>query len=175
MAAVNTSRRKWLYVAWAVAVVMFILAVTHSTSLRSASQEWPSSNAGKKIGGTGSKSRASIREHMQMAEASWAKTVKQRHELIRRDWGSIDKLPLFVILPYPSGLIENVLLNIFQLVGNRPQQLLPHAVYNMGPDAGIIWVSTRDGTSRPHGRWRQVGLWYVQDRRICQGQTMHNL
>lgn len=78
---------------WSAAGILFLIAVFHSTSLGSSSKEWVSSNVPSVL--TSSGSRASLKEYMRHAEASWEKTVTQRHELIAKDWGTIDKLPLY--------------------------------------------------------------------------------
>lgn len=80
---------------WLAAGVLFFIAVFHSTGLGSSSKDWVSSTVGN-MGVSGG--RLSLKEHMKLAEASWAKTVKQRHELIAKDWGVVDKLPLYVFL-----------------------------------------------------------------------------
>jgi hypothetical protein len=77
---------------WLAAGILFFVAVFHSTSLGSSSKEWVSSTVPGILSVSGQ--RSSLREYMRLAEASWEKTVKQRHELIQKDWGTMDKLPL---------------------------------------------------------------------------------
>jgi hypothetical protein len=76
---------------WLAAGILFFIAVFHSTQLGSTSKEWVSSTV---QGVTGVSGRASLKDYMRVAEASWAKTVKQRHDLIKKDWGTADKMPL---------------------------------------------------------------------------------
>lgn len=77
---------------WSAAGILFFIAVFHTTSLGSSSKEWVSSNVPSALSFSGT--RASLKEYMRHAEASWEKTVQQRHDLIAKDWGTIDKLPL---------------------------------------------------------------------------------
>ena len=76
---------------WVAAGLLFFIAVFHSTGLSSTSKDWVSSTV-QSVAGSGQ--RASLREYMRLAEASWLKTVKQRHELIAKDWGTVDKMPM---------------------------------------------------------------------------------
>ena len=51
--------------------------------------------------------RRSIREHMAWAEASWERSVKQRHETIEEDWGGdASKLPVYVSYRISSPIVE---------------------------------------------------------------------
>ncbi|KAJ9142278.1 hypothetical protein NKR19_g7270 [Coniochaeta hoffmannii] len=77
---------------WVAAGLLFFIAVFHSTGLGSTSKDWVSSTV-QSVAGSGQ--RASLREYMRLAEASWLKTVKQRHELIAKDWGTVDKMPMY--------------------------------------------------------------------------------
>ena len=78
---------------WVAAGLLFFIAVFHSTGLSSTSKDWVSTTVqGVTTGLSGQ--RTSLKEYMRLAEASWLKTVKQRHELIAKDWGTVDKMPL---------------------------------------------------------------------------------
>lgn len=76
---------------WLAAGVLFLVAVFHTTSIGSTSKDWVSSTV-QSVAGAGQ--RWSLNEHMRLAEASWLKTVNQRHELIAKDWGTAGKMPL---------------------------------------------------------------------------------
>lgn len=78
---------------WLAAGILFFVAVFHSTELGSTSKDWVSTTVQGVTGSSGQ--RASLKEYMRLAEASWQKTVKQRHELIAKDWGTVDKMPLY--------------------------------------------------------------------------------
>lgn len=77
---------------WLAAGILFFIAIFHSTELGSTSKDWVSSTVQGVTGSSGQ--RASMKEFMRLAEASWLKTVKQRHDLIAKDWGTVDKMPL---------------------------------------------------------------------------------
>ncbi|KAJ9151820.1 hypothetical protein NKR23_g2752 [Pleurostoma richardsiae] len=89
---------------WLVAALMFTIAVLHSLSPGS-TEGWVSDKVHKLAGsGSGSGapgaadrglSRSSMHEHLRLAEASWAKTVRQRHEMIEKDYGHVRGMPLF--------------------------------------------------------------------------------
>lgn len=89
-ATVLSNPKRVMNMLWIAAGIMFTVAVIHSLS-GGESAEWVSSRV---QGIVGDKSRMSLREHMRLAEASWAKTVRQRHDLIRADWGTVDKMEL---------------------------------------------------------------------------------
>lgn len=76
---------------WAAAAVMFFVAVFHTTSIGPASKDWVTTKV-QELGHLAG--RSSLGEHMRLAEALWMKTVRQRHDLIQEDWGTIDKLPM---------------------------------------------------------------------------------
>lgn len=96
MAVMNTpllfsNPRRVTHMLWVAAGIMFFIALFHSTQIGPASKEWVTT----KVQGMGqSAGRAAMKEYMQLAEASWAKTVKQRHELIQKDWGTVDRMPM---------------------------------------------------------------------------------
>ncbi len=74
---------------WLAACMLLTIAIFYSLIGHSREQV---SKLVVSIAGDGS--RLSLREHMKLAEASWAKTVKQRHDMIQADYGTVDKLPL---------------------------------------------------------------------------------
>ncbi len=57
----------------------------------SPSSEWMSNRVQGLVGGTG---RLAMKEHIKLAETAWARTVRERHDLIRKDWGTADKMEL---------------------------------------------------------------------------------
>lgn len=73
--------RRVMQLLWLVAAFMFAVALVRSL-------------VGGTDTGTGRSGRLSMAEHMHAAERAWGKTVKQRHELIRKDFGDVEKLPL---------------------------------------------------------------------------------
>ncbi len=75
---------------WLAAGVLFTIAVIRSLQ-STGSADWVSKGVVKFMGDN---TRSSLKEHMKLAEASWAKTVKQRHDMIQTDYGSVDKMPL---------------------------------------------------------------------------------
>lgn len=88
---VFSNPKRVTHMLWLAAAVMFVLAVFHSTHIGSASKDWVTT----KVQGIKRPSgRSSLQEYMSVAEASWAKTVKQRHDLISQDWGTADKMPM---------------------------------------------------------------------------------
>lgn len=99
MNSLFSNPKRVMQMLWMAAGIMFFLAIFHSTQLGSSSKEWVESKVQTFGGGAG---RASMKDFMKAAEASWAKTVKQRHDLIRKDWGTMDKLPLYAATDSPS-------------------------------------------------------------------------
>ncbi len=83
---------------WFVGAAVFILALFHSMS-GGQSHDWisntlkknPTTSTSKAKSQTG---RISLAEHAELAEKIWSKTVRQRHEMMSRDWEDIDKMPL---------------------------------------------------------------------------------
>ena len=99
--------KRVLQILWASAATMLIMAIVHSVS-NEQSREWVfaqlpalgASGGGRSNGKTGARHlRLSLKEHMALAERSWAKTVKQRHEMIKADYKSIKYMPLYGIFP----------------------------------------------------------------------------
>lgn len=89
-ASLMSNPKRVMNMLWLAAGIMFCIAVIHSLS-QGDSAEWVTSRV---QGLVGDKSRNSMKEHMRLAEASWAKTVRQRHDMIRADYGTVDKMPL---------------------------------------------------------------------------------
>ena len=82
--------KRVLQILWLAAGSMFALAIVRSLTSQDTAK-WVSNRV---VGMMGDHSRLSMEEHMRLAEASWAKTVKQRHDLISADYGTVDKMPL---------------------------------------------------------------------------------
>jgi hypothetical protein len=99
MAVMNTTLfsnpKRVMQMLWLAAGIMFSVAIIHSFQL-TPSTEWMSSKVQGMMSsnGGGGGGRSSMKDHIQNAEAVWAKTVKQRHDLIRADWGTVDKMPM---------------------------------------------------------------------------------
>jgi len=90
MASLKNNPRRLLQLLWAAAGLLFAFAVVHSLS-PSAPPGWVSHGVTRILGDG---LRVPMAEHMRLAEASWAETVRQRHELIHSDYGTVDKMPL---------------------------------------------------------------------------------
>ncbi len=103
MAVMNTglcgNPKRAMQMLWLAASLMFLIAIFHSLNL-TPSRDWMSSKVQGIVGGGG---RSALKDYAKTAETIWAKTVRQRHELIRADWGTIDKLQLYVWTPCPSA------------------------------------------------------------------------
>ena len=100
--------KRVLQMLWASAAIMLIMAVVHSVNNDQAREwvfariptlggngcdMWNSPNGGRHL-------RLSMKQHMALAENSWRKTVKQRHEMIKADYKSVKYMPLYgTILP----------------------------------------------------------------------------
>lgn len=77
-------------VLWCVGAGIFILALFHSMGGGGMTSEWVPTWKGPSTSDSG---RQSFREHVALAEKIWAKTVMQRHELLR-DWDpNPDQMP----------------------------------------------------------------------------------
>ncbi len=85
---------------WVAAGVLFTFAVIHSMSGGSASPpQWVSSRVERLMNGNHNAmgGRISLRDHMEMSEAAWQRSVDARHAMIQKDWGGdTSKLPLYV-------------------------------------------------------------------------------
>ncbi|KLU87815.1 hypothetical protein MAPG_06808 [Magnaporthiopsis poae ATCC 64411] len=103
--------RRLMQLLWLVAAFMFAVALVRSLGggdgYHTAARGWMASRVQGLVGGsrgdgTGRSGRLSMAEHMHAAERAWGKTVKQRHELIRKDFGDVEKLPLYAAVSGPS-------------------------------------------------------------------------
>ena len=117
-ASLFSNPKRVMQMLWAAAALMLTAAVIHSLSDgqpnewvfkklpalggRPGSEQSPPVNKVEaspvRIGSTTASDtsdlRLSMERHMRLAEASWAKTVKQRHEMIKADYGDIKEMPL---------------------------------------------------------------------------------
>ncbi|OLN92798.1 hypothetical protein CCHL11_06696 [Colletotrichum chlorophyti] len=92
--AVAANSRRVVQLLWLAAGLLFALALLHSIGNPEKAKAWATDKVGNIINGDGG--RVPMREFMAIAEASWAKTVKQRHDLIKADFGGdATKVPLF--------------------------------------------------------------------------------
>ena len=76
---------------WLAAGVMFLIAIIHSFNF-TPSRDWVSSKLTGSTSGSGG--RLTMKEHINLAETAWARTVRDRHNMIRTDYGTIDKVEL---------------------------------------------------------------------------------
>jgi hypothetical protein len=94
-----SNNKRAVQMLWLAAGVLFTFALVHSMSGGSASPpQWVSSGVERILSGKGgydAGGRIGIREHMEMAEAAWQRSVDARHAMIRKDWGDTASLPLF--------------------------------------------------------------------------------
>ncbi|KAH8899186.1 hypothetical protein GQ53DRAFT_801783 [Thozetella sp. PMI_491] len=90
------SSRRTIQMLWLAAVLIFFAAVFHSSKL-TPSRDWVGNTVQSMMRSSG---RSSMKEHIRLAEASWAKTVKERHDLISADWETAAKMPLYYKYPY---------------------------------------------------------------------------
>lgn len=89
--------RRFVQMLWVVAGLLFTIALLHTSPAGDHAKAWMSDKVGQFLPpDTG---RLAMKEHMMLAEASWAKTVKQRHEMISADYKDLSELPLLVHLP----------------------------------------------------------------------------
>ncbi|KAL8331492.1 hypothetical protein RB593_002098 [Gaeumannomyces tritici] len=100
--------RRAMQLLWLAAGFLFTLALVRSLggTLRhshhpAATRTWMAGRVQGLVGGGGG-GRLSMAEHMRAAERAWGKTVRQRHELIRKDFGDVDKVPLYAAVDGPS-------------------------------------------------------------------------
>lgn len=90
---------------WLAAGLLFTFAVIRSTSGEdSSTRELLNKGYNAVTGGASSvtgggrlnaeSDRVSLKEAMMLAERSWAKDVKKRHDMIAKDYGNVSKMPL---------------------------------------------------------------------------------
>jgi len=74
--------------------VVFLIALFRTRSVGGAPSWISASNPlGRQMGHVGE--RVSLQEHLRLSEKSWAKSVVQRHELLK-EWPDPEKMPLQV-------------------------------------------------------------------------------
>ncbi|KAK1961950.1 hypothetical protein LY78DRAFT_275829 [Colletotrichum sublineola] len=89
----GVSSKRIFQLIWLAASLLFALAFLHSIGVPNQAKEWASSQVGSLVSNNGG--RIPMREFMLNAEAVWAKTVKQRHDMISADYGYASHMPLF--------------------------------------------------------------------------------
>lgn len=72
---------------WMLGGSLLVLALFHFVGGNNPASQWVSGGVAAISSLTGDGPRISLQEHMKLAEKIWAKTVRQRHELIQADWG----------------------------------------------------------------------------------------
>lgn len=86
--------RRFIQMLWVAAGLLFTIAILHTSPAGDHAKAWMSDTVGQFLPtDTG---RLAMKEHMALAEASWAKTVKQRHEMIAADYKDVSEMPLYV-------------------------------------------------------------------------------
>jgi hypothetical protein len=91
--ALTSNPRRLIPMLWVAAGLLFTFALFHTTPASDSAKAWMSDKVVSFLP-TESSGRRSMAEHKVLAEASWAKTVKQRHELISADYKDASQLPL---------------------------------------------------------------------------------
>ncbi|KAF6811786.1 hypothetical protein CSOJ01_05514 [Colletotrichum sojae] len=89
-----TNNRRVVQMLWLAAGLLFAFALLRSFAEPGSAKEWASSKVESIVQNIRS-SRAPMRDFLAYAEASFEKTVRQRHEMIAADWGDSSKMPLF--------------------------------------------------------------------------------
>lgn len=77
---------------WLAAAAMLILAFLRFSQPSGQVRNWASSKVGNFVNRYNS--RESLANSMARSERFWAKTVKQRHEMIAADYGDVSQMPL---------------------------------------------------------------------------------
>ncbi|KAJ0306327.1 hypothetical protein COL5a_003684 [Colletotrichum fioriniae] len=91
--AIAASSKRIVQMLWLAAGLLFTLALLHSLGSPDKAKEWASNKVGTLMNNDGG--RNTMREFMATAESIWAKTVKQRHDMIAEDYGDASLMPLF--------------------------------------------------------------------------------
>lgn len=81
---------------WFAGATVLIIALFHFMGGGS-STDWISKIKTFPFAKTKDNGRVSLREHVDLAERNWAKTVRQRHEM-RKDWADQQNIPSYAIL-----------------------------------------------------------------------------
>ncbi|KZL66192.1 hypothetical protein CI238_09975 [Colletotrichum incanum] len=92
--------KRMFQVLWLAAGLLFIIAFLRSIGTPDEAKKWASSKVSSLISSDGD--RVSMREFMATAEAIWAKTVQQRHDMIAADYGDASLMPLFPATSAPE-------------------------------------------------------------------------
>ncbi|OHW90933.1 hypothetical protein CSPAE12_10474 [Colletotrichum incanum] len=85
--------RRVLQVLWLAAALIIVFALFNSQQSSPSAPELTNTGVGSLVNNHGS--RESMAEFMARSESIWAKTVKQRHEMIAADWEDISKMPFY--------------------------------------------------------------------------------
>ncbi|GKT41446.1 uncharacterized protein ColSpa_01627 [Colletotrichum spaethianum] len=80
--------------------LLLTLAFLRSIGTSDEAKEWASSKVSSLMSSNGG--RVSMREFMATAESIWAKTVRQRHDMIAADYGDASLMPLFPATDAPK-------------------------------------------------------------------------
>jgi hypothetical protein len=85
---------------WMAGAGIFLLAVIHTLSGGSTAEipSWVTSKVSSLGGGAqvvqDAGGRMTLVDHMKLSEATWKKSVRQRHELLMQDWKGSNDIPL---------------------------------------------------------------------------------
>ncbi|KAK1974134.1 methyltransferase domain-containing protein [Colletotrichum cereale] len=119
---------------WLAAAATFLLAFLHFSQSNGQVSNWASSKVGSFVGKHDS--RESLESFMVRSEGFWAKTVKQRHEMIATDYGDVSKMPLF-----PATDLASYMIN-------------PYTIWDFVPAAyNCPWDLERIGRMGDGGKW----------------------
>lgn len=93
----TASARRILQILWLLAALLFTLAILHVSTAGQSAGSWATDHVpGFASISSSMRVRLAMEAHMAFAEKSWAKTVRQRHEMIRSDYQAISEMPLYV-------------------------------------------------------------------------------
>ncbi|GJC94715.1 hypothetical protein ColKHC_03541 [Colletotrichum higginsianum] len=119
---------------WLAAAATLIVAFLRFSQPSGQVSNWASS----KVGSFANRysDRESLANFMARSERIWAKTVKQRHEMIAADFGDVSKLPLFPATDVPSYFAS------------------PYSIWDFAPAAyNCPWDVERIGRMGDGGKW----------------------
>ncbi|KAK6215276.1 hypothetical protein QIS74_08295 [Colletotrichum tabaci] len=111
---------------WLAAGLIFTLALLRSLGTPDQAKEWASSKVSSLMANDGG--RVPMREFMATAEAIWAKTVQQRHDMIAADYGDASLMPLF-----PAKTVDGYINHPYSIWDFAPASFsCPHEVERIG-------------------------------------------
>lgn len=85
---------------WLVGTMVFLIAV-YSTTQAGIGREWVAPTTGAAVHVPDSyeiaklSGRLSLEDHIQLSNKIWAKTVRQRHQMLK-DWPETENMPMYV-------------------------------------------------------------------------------